>query len=295
MTAEYAFADPYHSLDMASDTLESTSSPVGATLDQIYSDSSINYIMWNDQDPTGDKHDSNGHSKGVIAWNEKGGFYLLHSTPRFPPDPQNSQYSFPQNEITYAQHFLCVTISFADVNTLAKHLQYVRPYIFSTNTPISLSSTPAMADLIDGVHITTPGTTSGYVSGWTHFAKNSEWGQDFWEDLVAQSLSMDLFVETWRRYPTLDTFCTPKQSYNVQNVCSLKFGDTSFGYTHDHSKWGISQSGSTVCIGDINRMTSQEHRGGGALCRSLSSLHSSLSDAIVSKDDCPFSGTTCPH
>ncbi|MCG8609661.1 MAG: deoxyribonuclease II family protein [Pseudomonadales bacterium] len=56
----------------------------------------------------------------------------------------------------------------------------------------------------------------------------------------------------------------------------------SWSYTHDHAKWSISESDaehgvhtldtepgtaqSWICVADINRMTSQEKRGGGAIC-----------------------------
>jgi deoxyribonuclease-2 len=35
--------------------------------------------------------------------------------------------------------------------------------------------------------------------------------------------------------------------------------------THDHAKWGITKTDNWVCVGDINRMISQEKRGGGAI------------------------------
>jgi hypothetical protein len=58
----------------------------------------------------------------------------------------------------------------------------------------------------------------------------------------------------------------------------------------DHSKWGISTDAAAapniVCIGDINRMTSQRKRGGGAVCILASNLWTALNTAITAHNSC---------
>lgn len=90
--------------------------------------------------------------------------------------------------------------------------------------------------------------------------------------------------------------CTPEVQYSVQNVEFMKFGNDQFKETKDHSKvylfyntnkqWGLSQSKDYVCIGDINRMTSQRKRGGGTGCFNDASIKSQFYGVVDSYDHC---------
>ena len=138
-------------------------------------------------------------------------------------------------------------------------------------------------------------TTKGGV-GITHFAKSAVWGQDLYEDLVEPYYKKGFMWETWRRKPyTEPTYCsanaTSGKLYDSVNVMSIKFGagtapNALFKYTRDHCKWGIASTGSTVCIGDINRMTSQKKRGGGTACIESPPLWKAMNALINSTDAC---------
>ena len=77
----------------------------------------------------------------------------------------------------------------------------------------------------------------------------------------------------------------PSSITDVAVVC-MRARRNSLKYTQDHAKWGVSIGSSYSCIGDINRMQSQEGRGGGTMCFSYSKLHTALTDAITSTDAC---------
>src|SRR5260370_30059536 len=47
--------------------------------------------------------------------------------------------------------------------------------------------------------------------------------------------------------------------------------------THDHAKWGITTDSDWICVGDINRMISQEKRGGGTIAFQNQTLWQALS------------------
>ena len=101
-------------------------------------------------------------------------------------------------------------------------------------------------------------------------AKNRKWNKDFWNDLVGPTLKADMDVETWIRGqipPELD-------SDGIHKTFDVKYIDLSplgmpwtWPETHDHAKWGITLDSDWVCVGDINRMISQENA---AAARSLS-------------------------
>ena len=82
-------------------------------------------------------------------------------------------------------------------------------------------------------------------------------------------------------------FCKPKYKYEVTDVKELKAGDVTWTESQDHAKWAVALDSSNVaCIGDINRMTSQEKRGGGTVCFSSSALSNALYNSITTSDTC---------
>ena len=117
-------------------------------------------------------------------------------------------------------------------------------------------------------------------------AKNEKWNKDFWNDLVGPTLGADINVETWIRGkipPTLD-------SDGIHKTFDVKYIDLSplgvpwnWPETHDHAKWAVTVDSDWVCVGDINRMVSQEKRGGGTIAFQDSTLWEALSktDLIV--------------
>ena len=120
--------------------------------------------------------------------------------------------------------------------------------------------------------------------------------------------------ETWRRNPSiLDSFCPPEHAMPSLNAINIGFpcrhnasgagpgAHCSYHYTVDHAKWGIStpaqqpaaplrRAGSgdpqIVCVGGINRMSSQQKRGGGTVCFVHPALHDQLRSLVVTTQEC---------
>ena len=105
-----------------------------------------------------------------------------------------------------------------------------------------------------------------------------------------------MYVETWRRAPVMPTYCRPSYAHDSYNVATMRFVDASganvaFKYTQDHTKMAIAVNASSsehyVCIGDMNRMSSQWARGGGSVCFRHAATYASLLDMITGIDACP--------
>ena len=111
-------------------------------------------------------------------------------------------------------------------------------------------------------------------------AKNRKWNKDFWNDLVGPTLKADMNVETWIRGkipPVLDSDGIHK-TYDVKYIDLSPLGvPWTWPETHDHAKWGITVDSDWVCVGDINRMVSQEKRGGGTIAFQDAKLWAALS------------------
>ena len=119
-------------------------------------------------------------------------------------------------------------------------------------------------------------------------AKSKKWGKDFWIDLVSPELKVDLNVESWRRGAVPESEDSSVSSEEVDDVIQIDFSsigiDYSWKYTKDHSKWACTDEkdkskGTWVCVADINRMISQEKRGGGTICFQEENLWKALNSA----------------
>ena len=238
-----------------------------------------------------------GHTKGFFAYNKNGGFWMVHSTPNFPMFAGSSYDGFPSNEETYGQSFLCVSLQAGAWESVANLFLLNRPDFYVHDLPTTYASiAPSMVAAMNGTWIhegasktVNLAATIGDVATdlpLIAFGKNANWGQDLYDALVAPTLKQDLDVETWIRGSAYGPYCTSPTVLDVQTL-SWPWG-VDETETQDHSKWAIAADSSSawVCIGDINRMTSQAGRGGGTVCFQNSILHSAFRGAVKSTDSC---------
>eukprot|EP01087_Luapelamoeba_hula_P001831 TRINITY_DN1162_c0_g1_i1.p1 TRINITY_DN1162_c0_g1~~TRINITY_DN1162_c0_g1_i1.p1 ORF type:complete len:364 (+),score=50.09 TRINITY_DN1162_c0_g1_i1:16-1107(+) len=300
----YAYADANaQTLQLTAKRLDTnTNGALGSTLGQIYSASASDtaWFMYNDEPPKGTAGSDYGHTKGDLAFNKNGGFWLIHSVPRFPAE-QSGSYSYPDNEKDYGQSFLCMSLDLETFNDVGYGVFLLnRPYIYSMNLPNALSILVqgfyevVMKNWITKVPASNATTiqTSGGAS-FTVFAKNAKWNNNLYSELVAPSVGSSLLVETWMNGAIsnkMPTFCAGSEyKYSTINVRQVSINSAvSWPETKDHSKWAITTGGSrkVYCIGDENRQYSQAKRGGGTACQSNGQIWASLNQWIATADKC---------
>jgi deoxyribonuclease-2 len=289
----YCDSDSTKELELSPISLDHDNSALGFTLKQVFSKKTDDgFVMWNDEippskeDPKPQNKGSKGHSKGILGFSKKSnsGFYLLHSTPRF---PLRGMLDLPEYEKKYGQTFLCVGFNdFKIANDIAQILlSQNQVQVYDSHLP-NVEKDEAIYALANDIKVDTPSQPAIYdfkTPGGTKFqlmAKNKYWsnpkkgeaaGKDFWKDWVGPNLNCDLSVETWRRgYVFGDNDSNSnKETLDVMSIDLTACGMKGFGwpFTKDHAKWGVSESkkDSLVVIADINRQTSQAKRGGGGL------------------------------
>ena len=92
--------------------------------------------MYNDEHPEGNTSFTMGHTKGVIAYADKTGFWLVHSVPKYPPYPETGQYGYPSTGEKFGQSFLCISIDTSKTAELiANQFLYNHPYVYAYNFP----------------------------------------------------------------------------------------------------------------------------------------------------------------
>lgn len=275
---EYVYFDPHTDKTQYSPhQLGDGESALDLTLNAVFQsqDETTGWILYNDEMPTdADRNDSSvlGHTKGVLAFDldMQTALWLVHSWPKY-ADPGATAAPTPE----YGQTFLCLSIDLATAGAIATQMaSYQQPQSYLPHLPAGLSATDPLYLLTQKISTTGTGGSSNIICetrGGHRFhviAKNREWGQDFWNDLVGPALKQDMDVETWIRGPIPPM----TDSDGVHQVYDIKYIDLrplgapwAWPETRDHAKWGITTAGNWVCVGDINRMISQEKRGGGTV------------------------------
>ncbi len=120
----YMYMDVHHTeLTLSNVWLSATNHAIAHTLQQIYNNhdsQDVGYLMYNDELPDSEKTTRfYGHTKGDLAFDASSGFWLVHSTPRFPRN-SSSGYNWPDNAKRYGQSFLCVTFGFDQFEDIGK-------------------------------------------------------------------------------------------------------------------------------------------------------------------------------
>ncbi|CAJ0915898.1 unnamed protein product, partial [Mesorhabditis belari] len=292
--------------------LNSTNQAIANTLNQFYAvkdDKTIFHVMFNDE-PYGtvsmSSHVANrvdsriyrpelaavqfGHTKGTLFFDGQTGVWLVHSVPKFPPP---DHYQYPDSGTDYGQTMLCMTFTYAQLKDIGTQLFYNHPDIYSSNLPTSMASAnPDLANLIAGKfqsgansHSSITLTTKGGQQ-FKSFAKTADFNDDLYQKLLAPSLRTPFIVESWRRGSEVPLTCG--DPFPVNDALTIKVGESlEFKYTKDHSKLARSalKTSPYVCIGDINRMTSQYVRGGGTTCISNDKMWNAF-NVITTQNQC---------
>ena len=279
--------------------LDQDSQALDHTLNAVFNaPDSAGYLVYNDEHADNQENNADkGHCKGILAFDKASdsAFLLLHSTPRF---PANKEATLPADEEIYGQTFICISLpDYQTANRIAQQMlcqQNPQVLTESSRMPPSLQKDEPLSLLFHGTGVSEseqPSTLRFTSRGGKEFlliAKSRKWGEDFWLDLVSPALKCDLVVETWRRGAV-----TPLQDGRSHDVdedtltVDFKLAPTlnyEWPYTKDHAKWAVALKNAVsalpwVCVADLNRMVSQEKRGGGSLCFQDSRLWEALMHA----------------
>ena len=286
--AYFTSHSPQNGWKLSDKSIKDQSSIAGRILAPLYDDElsqNILYALYNDEHPDGNTSFTDGHTKGVVAFGPKDGFWLVHSVPHFPPNTENNgKYSYPHTGQMYGQSFLCISLRTIDsANAIGGQLLYNHPYMYSTNIPSWAKDKYSDFNLaIQGSHIKKPPyfhtTQLRSLQGvnFISFAKYTLFHKDLYADFVAPSLQSDLLTETWPNGPgKMNSSCDTR--FHVENINELDFhlpnqkDEDDFTTRHDHAKWAVTKGKTKngqkyVCIGDINRMETQKKRAGGTVC-----------------------------
>jgi deoxyribonuclease-2 len=233
-----------------------------------------------------------GHTKGFFAFDKhQNGFWITHSIPLFPIGPKNTDkyLGLGGNAWTYGQNILCLSVDASIINELANKFLLNKPQIYDAY--LNTKKYEYINDLVDGKYSTQKLCESSILStkagmDFKIFSKTAEWNDDLYSGCVTPSEKDTLWVESWIRGSAEGPIC-PITDYDTLDITYLDFGiNSSWPETKDHSKWAITVNKKIICMGDINRMTTQYLRGGGTACFTDEILHKIFKTATVNTNTC---------
>ena len=236
------------------------------------------WIIYNDETGhLGNKHHSKGHCKGILTWSADHIGWLCHSIPNFPRVFTGDSISnIEHSEHMYGQSLQYIEFPFTvnKLDDIIYQLQLMEPHIFNNKTPMDISirfnkkkhervteiSTCVLQDI---PHI-------------VHLAKSPYCSIDIYSEYIAKHFDNGVWkVESWVRGHHIEN-----ELKTVKDIDLLQFENTEWSESQDHSKWAVSPN-SMYAIGDLNRMTSQFHRGGGMFVCENGELAATLRSLIL--------------
>ena len=233
------------------------------------------------------------------------GFWITHSIPLFPlgPKQSNEYIGLGSNAFTYAQDALCLSVSADTINNIASKFLLNRPQIYDYKIITDIDDKYKYENikrLVDGEYSKEKICDSIYLetqegTKFTLYAKSAEWNNDLYSECVTPSIEDTIWVETWIRGSAIGPNCPPSKyntldikylNFIVDNISNNIYSSNSWSETQDHSKWAITENKNFICMGDINRMTTQYSRGGGTACFEDEKLHSVFKKATTQTNEC---------
>lgn len=299
--------------------ITSIKSALGLTLSPIYEQvEPITFVAWNDDMPFDSKKSlfsntthidpfsiNNGHSKGVVAYSEKGGFLLSHSVPRYPPNPDIvSHYEYPESGKRFAQMAVCVTSAkhessdrlVNEIETLLDLMIHFKPQVYASNVlshwPPRLLNKFEKVIYPEKQQLGAPFIGSKFYGqnfvNVHSFGRSDEAGYKDAFNVLAEHYRTPIVAQTWLdRYNPLPSSCDSE--FTVENVEQIKIWHFhgiewfEWGRTNDHSKWIASKviEKPVVCIGDLNRARTTIKRGGMFICFEDEEFFKAFSEKIT--------------
>ena len=194
--------------------------PLGATFGQIYNNKNYFYVLWNDQfydNPIPLHNAPWGHSKGMLAWNDKGeGIVLQVTTPSWPAsgssaNPRkndgNTLGYITDNNLKSSQHFFSLKLTKSDVKYVLQALNNASVLTKLSEPSIVKNGGPTdIQDLVNTLGKTSASTTlveATLSSGVKIISKPTRMAVPPWQMVSARLNQLDLRVASWWEHPAI--------------------------------------------------------------------------------------------
>lgn len=224
-------------------------------LSELYKHSKwTNWVAYNDQNHQ--HHTKKGHCKGIFTWNDTHVSWLCHSVPYFPKEFTGTTISdIDPSEQIYGQSF-----HYYECAITKDLIKGIFHQLYTMNAcPIIEHYTGTQTWTSE--RLTFRGelifTKLVLADNMVHLAKSPNGVVDIYSQCLAIYYPTTWKVESWIRGHEITTPCP-----FVKDIDKIFYKKCKYKESQDHSKWAVSDK-EWYWVGDLNRTTSQFHRGGG--------------------------------
>ncbi|KRZ65759.1 Deoxyribonuclease-2-alpha, partial [Trichinella papuae] len=217
----------------------------------------IKVLAYSDDPPNLPPRNEKSKAKGVLLVDNRANdaaAWFVHTVPNFLA--YLGGYSWPPTETAKGHMFLCLSLSEAHLNSVAKAVRYQEPYIYVNNlTPALLNQHIELSNLATGVEIRlTPFlehakfTTKGVraAANIQAFGKHTKSFADIYSRILRSKLSASIRI--WAPYDAKSkSIC--KGQHKLRKIASpMQFAGNQVSREVDSTNWALVDGKNTVCL-----------------------------------------------
>ncbi|KRZ65921.1 Deoxyribonuclease-2-alpha, partial [Trichinella papuae] len=217
----------------------------------------IKVLAYSDDPPNLPPRNEKSKAKGVLLVDNRANdaaAWFVHTVPNFLA--YLGGYSWPPTETAKGHMFLCLSLSEAHLNSVAKALRYQEPYIYANNLPVRV--TPF---LDHSKFITKREQVAANIQA---FGKHRKSFADMYAKILRSKLSASIRI--WAPSDKRSkSIC--KGQYHLRKIVSpMQFDGVQVSREADSAKWALVEGKNTVCFTTNDYKVTEKQTPGAAVC-----------------------------
>ncbi|KRY20151.1 Plancitoxin-1, partial [Trichinella patagoniensis] len=224
----------------------------------------IKVLAYSDDPPNLPPRNEKSKAKGVLLVHsgaDDEAAWFVHTVPKFLA--HLGGYSWPATETAKGHMFLCLSLSKANLNSVAKAIRYQEPYIYANNLPAALLNLHnELSNLVTGVEVRV-----------TPFLEHAKFTTKAAANIEAFGKHTKSFADTRSK-----SIC--KGQYQLRKIASpMQFAGSQVSREADSAKWAVVDGKNTVCLTTNDYKVGEKKIPGAAVCLENAGLYNAFSTA----------------
>ncbi|KRZ00109.1 Deoxyribonuclease-2-alpha [Trichinella zimbabwensis] len=264
--------------------------------DFIANNRDIKVLAYSDDPPNLPPRNEKSKAKGVLLVDNRvddAAVWFVHTVPNFLA--HLGGYSWPAAETVKGHMFLCLSLSEANLNSVAKAIRYQEPFIYANNlSPALLTQHNELSNLATGAEIrVTPFlehakfTTKAAVRAAANIQAIGKHTKSF-ADMYAKVLKNKLAasIRIWAPSDTRSkSIC--KGQYQLRKIVSpMQLAGNQVNREADSAKWALVEGKNTVCFTTNDYTVGEKKIPGAAVCLENAGVYNAFNAAAVNVEAC---------